>query len=319
MEFISEVLEVALEIGSCSAHNCCCCHTVLQSFSLTKLFWSLFWWKSKRVNNQQLFSWLWDYSEHMLGAKKQPEILLSICILGPCFISTGRKSFPACMVLTRESEQRWRPAIYWQARAFPWLPYFHCRRHKAVYSAYWYEDCILVVRVHACTEIPVWAKSTFSCSFLFDYWEYDANVRVHLWSSFTSEKPYHQSTWYILLEVEMVMVGRSGIQMSCLCVSSVAEEKKSLKRTFQQIQEEEDDDYPGSYSPQDPSAGPLLVCGMGGEWEFWKPPPVWYHHKVELPTSKMFNGEVQLGVKATVWHGTDSFFMLKLPILSDFM
>lgn len=38
------------------------------------------------------------------------------------------------------------------------------------------------------------------------------------------------------------------------------EEKKSLKRTFQQIQEEEDDDYPGSYSPQDPSAGPLLVC-----------------------------------------------------------
>ncbi|KAL2296929.1 hypothetical protein Nmel_014980 [Mimus melanotis] len=45
--------------------------------------------------------------------------------------------------------------------------------------------------------------------------------------------------------------------------TKVAEEKKSLKRTFQQIQEEEDDDYPGSYSPQDPSAGPLLVCGMG--------------------------------------------------------
>ncbi|XP_053101167.1 regulation of nuclear pre-mRNA domain-containing protein 1B isoform X2 [Hemicordylus capensis] len=38
----------------------------------------------------------------------------------------------------------------------------------------------------------------------------------------------------------------------------VTEEKKSLKRTFQQIQEEEDDDYPGSYSPQDPNAGPLL-------------------------------------------------------------
>ncbi|GAB1287138.1 Regulation of nuclear pre-mRNA domain-containing protein 1B [Apodemus speciosus] len=38
-----------------------------------------------------------------------------------------------------------------------------------------------------------------------------------------------------------------------------AEEKKSLKRTFQQIQEEEDDDYPGSYSPHDPSAGPLLT------------------------------------------------------------
>ncbi|KAM9260437.1 LOW QUALITY PROTEIN: regulation of nuclear pre-mRNA domain-containing protein 1B [Cariama cristata] len=41
--------------------------------------------------------------------------------------------------------------------------------------------------------------------------------------------------------------------------TKVAEEKKSLKRTFQQIQEEEDDDYPGSYSPQDSSAGPLLV------------------------------------------------------------
>ncbi|XP_034978359.1 regulation of nuclear pre-mRNA domain-containing protein 1B isoform X2 [Zootoca vivipara] len=39
----------------------------------------------------------------------------------------------------------------------------------------------------------------------------------------------------------------------------VTEEKKSLKRTFQQIQEEEDDDYPGSYSPQDPNAGPLLT------------------------------------------------------------
>ncbi|XP_044311261.1 regulation of nuclear pre-mRNA domain-containing protein 1B isoform X2 [Varanus komodoensis] len=39
----------------------------------------------------------------------------------------------------------------------------------------------------------------------------------------------------------------------------VTEEKKSLKRTFQQIQEEEDDDYPGSYSPQDANAGPLLT------------------------------------------------------------
>uniref|UniRef100_K7FA55 Regulation of nuclear pre-mRNA domain containing 1B n=1 Tax=Pelodiscus sinensis TaxID=13735 RepID=K7FA55_PELSI len=39
----------------------------------------------------------------------------------------------------------------------------------------------------------------------------------------------------------------------------VTEEKKSLKRTFQQIQEEEDEDYPGSYSPQDPSTGPLLT------------------------------------------------------------
>ncbi|KAJ8776089.1 hypothetical protein J1605_015815 [Eschrichtius robustus] len=42
-------------------------------------------------------------------------------------------------------------------------------------------------------------------------------------------------------------------------VHNATEEKKSLKRTFQQIQEEEDDDYPGSYSPQDPSAGPLLT------------------------------------------------------------
>lgn len=64
-------------------------------------------------------------------------------------------------------------------------------------------------------------------------------------------------------------MSRSGIQMNCLYVSLVAEEKKSLKRTFQQIQEEEDDDYPGSYSPQDPSAGPLLVCGMGWERELF--------------------------------------------------
>lgn len=48
------------------------------------------------------------------------------------------------------------------------------------------------------------------------------------------------------------------------------EEKKSLKRTFQQIQEEEDDDYPGSYSPQDPSAGPLLVRPDPPEhWAEW--------------------------------------------------
>ncbi|XP_060119896.1 regulation of nuclear pre-mRNA domain-containing protein 1B isoform X3 [Heteronotia binoei] len=44
-----------------------------------------------------------------------------------------------------------------------------------------------------------------------------------------------------------------------LSLSSVTEEKKSLKRTFQQIQEEDDDDYPGSYSPQDANAGPLLT------------------------------------------------------------
>ncbi|KAM4622898.1 regulation of nuclear pre-mRNA domain-containing protein 1B [Discoglossus pictus] len=35
-------------------------------------------------------------------------------------------------------------------------------------------------------------------------------------------------------------------------------EEKTLKRSFQQIQEE-DDDYPGSYSPRDPSTGPLLT------------------------------------------------------------
>ncbi|KAM4692214.1 regulation of nuclear pre-mRNA domain-containing protein 1B isoform 2-T2 [Rhinophrynus dorsalis] len=35
-------------------------------------------------------------------------------------------------------------------------------------------------------------------------------------------------------------------------------EEKTLKRSFQQIQEE-DDDYPGSYSPRDASTGPLLT------------------------------------------------------------
>ncbi|XP_069508495.1 regulation of nuclear pre-mRNA domain-containing protein 1B isoform X5 [Ambystoma mexicanum] len=39
----------------------------------------------------------------------------------------------------------------------------------------------------------------------------------------------------------------------------VNEEKKSLKRTFQQIQAEDDDDYPGSYSPRDPDTGPLVA------------------------------------------------------------
>ncbi|KAM9295964.1 LOW QUALITY PROTEIN: regulation of nuclear pre-mRNA domain-containing protein 1B [Gastrophryne carolinensis] len=38
----------------------------------------------------------------------------------------------------------------------------------------------------------------------------------------------------------------------------VVEEKVVLKRSFQQMQEEEDD-YPGSYSPREPSAGPLLT------------------------------------------------------------
>ncbi|XP_075577098.1 regulation of nuclear pre-mRNA domain-containing protein 1B isoform X2 [Pelecanus crispus] len=39
-------------------------------------------------------------------------------------------------------------------------------------------------------------------------------------------------------------------------------EKKSLKRTFQQIQEEEDDDYPGSYSPQDPRQTEDLIKAL---------------------------------------------------------
>ncbi|KAM5135785.1 regulation of nuclear pre-mRNA domain-containing protein 1B [Mantella aurantiaca] len=38
----------------------------------------------------------------------------------------------------------------------------------------------------------------------------------------------------------------------------VEEKTTSLKRSFQQIQEE-DDDYPGSYSPREPSTGPLLT------------------------------------------------------------
>ncbi|XP_069508492.1 regulation of nuclear pre-mRNA domain-containing protein 1B isoform X2 [Ambystoma mexicanum] len=42
-------------------------------------------------------------------------------------------------------------------------------------------------------------------------------------------------------------------------VKKVNEEKKSLKRTFQQIQAEDDDDYPGSYSPRDPDTGPLVA------------------------------------------------------------
>ncbi|XP_078508243.1 regulation of nuclear pre-mRNA domain-containing protein 1B isoform X1 [Lissotriton helveticus] len=42
-------------------------------------------------------------------------------------------------------------------------------------------------------------------------------------------------------------------------VNKVVEEKKSLKRTFQQIHEEDDDDYPDSYSPRDPATGPLVA------------------------------------------------------------
>jgi len=116
--------------------------------------------------------------------------------------------------------------------------------------------------VLACAEIRVWANPTFYCCFAFECLEYDANSRVQLWSSSLqrAESSEHLVQFF---EVEIVKVGRSGTQMSCSYVSLVAEEKKSLKRTFQQIQEEEDDDYPGSYSPQDPSAGPLLVRGTG--------------------------------------------------------
>ncbi|XP_053309633.1 regulation of nuclear pre-mRNA domain-containing protein 1B [Spea bombifrons] len=38
----------------------------------------------------------------------------------------------------------------------------------------------------------------------------------------------------------------------------IEEKTTTLKRTFQQVQEE-DDDYPASYSPRDPTAGPLLT------------------------------------------------------------
>lgn len=131
-------------------------------------------------------------------------------------------------------------------------------------------------------------------------------------------EPNHQSIWYNFFEVEIVKVGRSGIQMSCLYVSLVAEEKKSLKRTFQQIQEEEDDDYPGSYSPQDPSAGPLLVCGTGWEWEFWKPPPVWYSHKVELPTSKMLLMEKFSWGLRSPWKKKWNRFFFRIEIVYNF-
>lgn len=105
-------------------------------------------------------------------------------------------------------------------------------------------------------------------------------------------------------------------------MSSVTEEKKSLKRTFQQIQEEEDDDYPGSYSPQDPSAGPLLVCGMGWAWEeLWRPqghlPCVTATSPVSLPQGGAdnkwngFSGEIQFGFEKSVQNATDSFFLLQ--------
>lgn len=107
----------------------------------------------------------------------------------------------------------------------------------------------------------------------------------------------------------MVEVGRSSIQMSCLCVSLVTEEKKSLKRTFQQIQEEEDDDYPGSYSPQDPSAGPLLVCGWVSDGSSSQSRLLWCSHKVGLPTRAVLLGG-SAGVEVCgKWNRF--FFMLK--------
>ncbi|NWU67083.1 RPR1B protein, partial [Pterocles burchelli] len=73
------------------------------------------------------------------------------------------------------------------------------------------------------------------------------------------ERSVYGSEFIQQLKLSMEDSNSPQTKGNCLCVSSVAEEKKSLKRTFQQIQEEEDDDYPGSYSPQDPSAGPLLT------------------------------------------------------------
>lgn len=92
-----------------------------------------------------------------------------------------------------------------------------------------------------------------------------------------------------------------------LCGSLVTEEKKSLKRTFQQIQEEEDDDYPGSYSPQDPTAGPLLVCLEGWGWR-----------TVEVTSAKMYpqggainkynlvKGGVQFRLGKSLWNWINS-------------
>ncbi|NXT24305.1 RPR1B protein, partial [Syrrhaptes paradoxus] len=73
------------------------------------------------------------------------------------------------------------------------------------------------------------------------------------------ERSVYGSEFIQQLKLSMEDSNSPQTKGNCLYVSSVAEEKKSLKRTFQQIQEEEDDDYPGSYSPQDPSAGPLLT------------------------------------------------------------
>lgn len=163
-------------------------------------------------------------------------------------------------------------------------------------------------RLYPCTctyWMHIWAKSVFYCCFAFECLEYGANMRVRLWSPFSLESFIIRASGTIFFKVEIVRVGRSDSQMSCLCVSSVAEEKKSLKRTFQQIQEEEDDDYPGSYSPQDPSAGPLLV-----RWEQHWGTSRRCSHEVELPTTA-FHGDVRLGLEKSMWNGTSSFFVLE--------
>lgn len=67
-------------------------------------------------------------------------------------------------------------------------------------------------------------------------------------------------THYAYITLNAYLCRLWGLKFVTSFFPVATEEKKSLKRTFQQIQEEEDDDYPGSYSPQDPSAGPLLVC-----------------------------------------------------------
>uniref|UniRef100_H3ALB6 Regulation of nuclear pre-mRNA domain containing 1B n=1 Tax=Latimeria chalumnae TaxID=7897 RepID=H3ALB6_LATCH len=53
--------------------------------------------------------------------------------------------------------------------------------------------------------------------------------------------------------IHLTVEERSFIEVIC------PEEKVTLKRTYQQIQEEEDDDYPGHYSPRETDAGPLLT------------------------------------------------------------
>uniref|UniRef100_A0A8C5SWK0 Regulation of nuclear pre-mRNA domain containing 1B n=1 Tax=Laticauda laticaudata TaxID=8630 RepID=A0A8C5SWK0_LATLA len=57
---------------------------------------------------------------------------------------------------------------------------------------------------------------------------------------------------------ERSVYGGEFIQQLKLSMEDSNKEKKSLKRTFQQMQEEEDDDYPGSYSPQDANAEDLI-------------------------------------------------------------